>query len=295
VTGSNANQKSFQIGILLALLASFMFSLKPIFIKQVYQFGVGSEELMILRMWFAFPFYAFMLFLQRKALLEKRRYLLSVMAIGFLGYFLSSYLDLIALQSITASTERIILYAYPSLVIIIKALYDKKLPTKKTLVALTTVYAGILILLPRELNVAGSGMGIMLMFICALTFALYVILSKPLISRMGVGVFTSTAMVSSCLFTQVHFIHVEINEVLNFPMEVYVLALALAFFSTVIPSYAMSAAIAKIGSEKVAITGTTGPAFTVLFAVLILGETFSIYHAAGLTLVIAGVFLLSKK
>jgi len=236
-----------------------------------------------------------MLFLQRKALLEKRRYLLSVMAIGFLGYFLSSYLDLIALQSITASTERIILYAYPSLVIIIKALYDKKLPTKKTLVALTTVYAGILILLPRELNVAGSGMGIMLMFICALTFALYVILSKPLISRMGVGVFTSTAMVSSCLFTQVHFIHVEINEVLNFPMEVYVLALALAFFSTVIPSYAMSAAIAKIGSEKVAITGTTGPAFTVLFAVLILGETFSIYHAAGLTLVIAGVFLLSKK
>ncbi len=295
MTGSNANQKTFQIGILLALLASFMFSLKPIFIKQVYEFGVGSEELMILRMWFAFPFYAFMLFLQRKSLVEKHRYLLSVIAIGFLGYFLSSYLDLIALQSITASTERIILYAYPSLVIIIKALYDKRLPSKKTLVALATVYAGILVLLPGELNVAGSGMGIMLMFICALTFALYVILSKPLISRMGVGLFTSTAMVSSCLFTQVHFIHVELDDVLNFPKEVYVLGLALAFFSTVIPSYAMSAAIAKIGSEKVAITGTTGPAFTVLFAVLILGEAFSIYHAAGLTLVIAGVFLLSKK
>jgi len=138
-------------------------------------------------------------------------------------------------------------------------------------------------------------MGIMLMFSCTLTFALYVILSKPLISRMGVGVFTSTAMVSSCLFTQVHFVHVELHDVLNFTMEVYVLGLALAFFSTVIPSYAMSAAIAKIGSEKVAITGTTGPAFTVLFAVLILGEAFSIYHAVGLTLVIAGVFLLSKK
>lgn len=230
MTGSNVDRKPFQTGILLALLASFMFSLKPIIIKQVYELGVGSEELMILRMWFALPFYAFMLFLQRKVLLEKRRYLLSVMAIGFLGYFLSSYLDLIALQTISASTERIILYAYPSLVIIIKALYDKKLPTKRTLVALLTVYAGILILLPGELNVEGAGVGIMLMFICALTFAFYVILSKPLINRMGVGVFTSTAMVSSCLFTQIHFVHVEINDVLSFPMEIYGLALALAFF-----------------------------------------------------------------
>ncbi len=282
-------------GIFLALLASFMFSLKPIFIKQAYAYGIGSEELMILRMWFALPFYAAMLFMQRKIVYEKRQYLASVFAVGFLGYFLSSYLDLIALESITASTERIILYAYPSLVIIIKALYDKKMPTPKTLLALVVVYAGILTLLPGELNIAGSSMGIILMLICAFTFALYVILSKPLISRMGVGVFTSTAMVSSCLFTQVHFVHVELKDVLSYPTEVYVLAIALAFFSTVIPSYAMSAAIAKIGAEKVAITGTTGPAFTVMFAVIILGETFSIYHAAGLALVITGVFLLSKR
>jgi drug/metabolite transporter (DMT)-like permease len=170
VTSSTLTKSSTQTGILLALLASFMFSLKPIFIKQAYEYGISSEELMILRMWFAFPFYAFMLFLQRHVVMEKRRYLISVMTIGFLGYFLSSYLDLIALQSITASTERIILYAYPSLVIIIKAIYDKKRPSKKTIMALITVYAGLLTLLPGELNVAGSGMGIILMFICAFTF-----------------------------------------------------------------------------------------------------------------------------
>jgi len=295
VTSSTFNKSPTQTGILLALLASFMFSLKPIFIKQAYEYGIGSEELMILRMWFALPFYAFMLFLQRSIVMDKRRYLASIMAIGFLGYFLSSYLDLIALQSITASTERIILYAYPSLVIIIKAIVDKKRPSQKTIIALLTVYAGLLTLLPGELNIAGSGMGIMLMFACAFTFALYVILSKPLISRLGVGVFTSTAMVSSCLFTQVHFVTVELDTIISFPAPVYGLALLLAFFSTVIPSYAMSAAIAIIGSEKVAITGTTGPAFTVLLAVLILGESFTIYHGAGLALVIIGVFLLSKK
>ncbi len=87
MTSSNVNKNIFQSGIFLALLASLMFSLKPIFIKQAYVFGVSSEELMILRMWFALPFYAFMLFLQRKSLLDKRRYLLSVMSIGFMGYF----------------------------------------------------------------------------------------------------------------------------------------------------------------------------------------------------------------
>jgi drug/metabolite transporter (DMT)-like permease len=272
-----------------------MFSLKPIFIKQAYSYGINSDELMVLRMWFALPFYTLMLFLQRKVFMEKRQYILSVIGLGFLGYFLSSYLDLMALESISAQAERIILYAYPTVVIIIKSAYEKRLPSKKVLVSLFIVYSGILFLLPGELKIEGAATGLMLMVFCAITFAIYVILSKPMIERMGVGVFTSTAMVTSCLFTQINFIYVEIDSLISYPSEVYILTLALAFFSTVIPSYAMSAAIAKIGSEKVAIAGTTGPAFTVIFAVIILGESFSIYHALGLTLVLSGVYLLSKK
>ena len=282
-------------GILLALVASFMFSLKPIFIKQAYAYGINAEELLILRMWFAFPFYFFILAFQYKVIMNKRRYIFSIMGLGFLGFFLSSYLDLIALESISAQAERIILYAYPSMVILIKSLYEKRLPNKRMLSALVVVYCGILLLLPGELKVAGSAFGLVLMMCCAFTFALYVILSKPMIERVGVSAFTSLAMVTSCLFTQINFITVEIDHLINYPSQVYVLALALAFFSTVIPSYAMSAAIARIGPEKVAVAGTTGPAFTVLFAVIILGESFSFYHGAGLALVLSGVFILSKK
>ncbi len=282
-------------GILLALVASFMFSLKPIFIKQAYTYGINAEELLILRMWFAFPFYFFMLAFQYKIIIEKRRHIFGTVGLGFLGYFLSSYLDLVALESISAQAERIILYAYPSMVILIKSIYEKRLPSKKMLLALLVVYGGVLLLLPGELKVAGSAFGLMLMMCCAFTFALYVILSKPMIERMGVSVFTSVAMVTSCLFTQINFITVEVDQLISYPSQVYVLTLALAFFSTVIPSYAMSAAIARIGSEKVAITGATGPVFTVLFAVILLGESFSFYHGVGLALVLIGVFLLSKK
>lgn len=294
-TETNKTDTYIRNGLLLALLASFMFSLKPIIIKEAYALGASSESLMVLRMWFALPFYLVMLFIQRQQLIENIRHIPAVIAVGFIGYFLSSYLDLLALETISAQAERIILYAYPSLVILIKSIYDKKMPTKRMLFALIIVYSGILLLLPGELSLTGSPVGIFLMLTCALTFAAYVLLSKPMIAKMGVGVFTSTAMVASCLFTQIHFVNIDIVQISSLPQSVFIMALALAFFSTVIPSYAMSAAISMIGSERAAITGTTGPVFTVILAAVILGETISVFHVAGLSLVVIGVLLLSKK
>lgn len=294
-TETNKTDTYIRNGLLLALLASFMFSLKPIIIKEAYALGASSESLMVLRMWFALPFYLVMLFIQRQQLIENIRHIPAVIAVGFIGYFLSSYLDLLALETISAQAERIILYAYPSLVILIKSIYDKKMPTKRMLFALLIVYSGILLLLPGELNLTGSPVGIFLMLTCALTFAAYVLLSKPMIAKMGVGVFTSTAMVASCLFTQIHFVNIDVVQISSLPQSVFIMALALAFFSTVIPSYAMSAAISMIGSERAAITGTTGPVFTVILAAVILGETISVFHVAGLSLVVIGVLLLGKK
>lgn len=286
--------RQFKTGLLLALLASFMFSLKPIFIKEAYALGASSEALMVLRMWFALPFYGLMLFFQRHHIRQHIRLFPAVFAVGFLGYFLSSYLDLLALETISAQAERIILYAYPSLVVLIKAVYEKRMPSTRMFISLAVVYGGILILLPGELNLTGSPFGLFLMLICALTFALYVIVSKPMISRMGVGLFTSLAMVSSILFTQIHFVNLDIKDVTTLPLNVYILGLALAFFSTVIPSYAMSAAIEKIGSERTAITGTTGPVFTTILAVIFLDEILTGFHLAGLSAVIIGVYLISR-
>lgn len=284
-----------KIGLGLALLASFMFSLKPILIKEAYALGANSEGLMVLRMWFAFPFYLGLLLWQYPTLMAKKRYIASAVATGFLGYFLSSYLDLLALESISAHAERVILYAYPSLVVLFKAAWDKKLPSKNVLLAVAVVYAGLLVLLPGEFNINGSLLGLGLMLSCAVTFAIYVLLSKPLIEKLGAGLFTSIAMVSSCLFSQLNLLHTPIETVLNYSSAIYGYGVALAFFSTVIPSYAMSAAIARIGSERTAITGTTGPLFTTLMAVWILGETLTLYHIVGLVLVIIGVYLISKK
>ncbi|MGR6873364.1 DMT family transporter [Pseudomonas sp. HK3] len=285
----------FKFGLGLALLASFLFSLKPILIKEAYALGANSEGLMVLRMWFAFPFYLALLIWQLPELVGKKKYVVGAVTTGFLGYFLSSYLDLLALETISAHAERIILYAYPSLVVLIKAAWDKKMPSKHVMLAVVIVYAGLIVLLPGEFTLHGSWFGLTLMLCCAITFAVYVLLSKPLIEKLGASLFTSVAMVSSCLFTQVNLLHTPIHTVLEYPTGVYGYGFALAFFSTVIPSYAMSGAIARIGSERTAITGTTGPLFTTLLAVWILGETLTPFHLTGLGLVIIGVYLISQK
>ena len=289
------HNKQLKIGLALALLASIMFSLKPIFIKQAYALGASSEGLMVIRMWLALPFYLGMLFLQRHNFGLIKKHGLAILSVGFLGYFLSSYLDLLALNFISAQAERIILYAYPSLVVLMMAIYEKRLPSIKVLVAMGLVYIGLLVLLPGELNLSGSYFGLGLMLICAFTFALYVCLSKPMISLLGASAFTSAAMVSSVMFTQLHFVKLDVQELIDYSSSIYVLALALAFFSTVIPSYAMSAAISRIGAEKTAITGSTGPVFTLILAAIILGESITLFHATGLCLVVLGVWLLGKS
>ncbi|WP_396588895.1 DMT family transporter [Bermanella sp. R86510] len=286
---------TFKQGLALALIASFMFSLKPILIKQAYELGANSEGFMVLRMWFAFPFYALLLFMYSKSYQGGIKLVLLSAAAGFLGYFLSSYLDLLALESISAQAERIILYAYPSLVVLLKAFWEKRLPTARVILAVVIVYAGLLTLLPGEFNLTGSPLGLILMVCCAFSFATYVLVSKPLIEKMGATLFTSIAMVSSCLFTQLNLLHTPPAVIMEYPFEVFAYGFALAFFCTVIPSYAMSTAISVIGTERTAITGTSGPLFTTILAAIILGESITAFHISGLVLVILGVYLLSKR
>lgn len=292
---STDDHRQIKIGLALALISSFLFSLKPIIIKQAYAYGADSESVMLLRMWFALPFYLLMLWHVRAELRRNIKLVPALLGMGFIGYFLSSYLDLLALERITAQTERIILYAYPSLVVLIKSAYDRQLPNKKTVIALLVTYVGILLFLPGELSIEGSSIGLFLMVCCALTFAFYVFWSKPLIEKSGSAFFTAGAMLAAILFTQTHMLHMDVKPVFEYSAEVYVYILLLAFFCTVIPSYTLSAAIARIGSEKSAIAGSTGPVFTSLLAVLLLGEHFGLAQAMGMVLVILGVWVLGSK
>lgn len=288
-------------GILMALAGTFMFSLKPILIKYAYAAGLSSEQVITLRMVFAIPFYlGVVIFFWCKEHTKRSLYiqqLLPVAVLGVLGYFIASYLDLLGLQFISAQLERVVLFCFPTIVVVMSYFFFKTQLPKNIWLLLGMSYAGILLIFGHDLSTLGADVakGTALVFLSAVAFAIYVLWSKPLITKIGSQVFTSLAMLSASAAIFIFFMATEELNSLIVPKQSYLIVAALAFFCTVIPSLLVAEAVHKIGPERTSIVGTSGPAITSVLAVLLLNEAFTLYHAAGLCLIMLAVGLMMKK
>lgn len=288
-------------GMLMALAGTFLFSLKPILIKYAYAVGLNSEQVITLRMLFAMPFYAGVVcFYWAKNRAKRSSYIqhiLPVAGLGILGYFIASYLDLLGLQYISAQLERVVLFCFPTMVVLMSYFFFKTQLPRNIWLLLAMSYSGILLIFGHDLTTLGSEVakGTALVFCGALAFAVYVLWSKPMIGRIGSQMFTSIAMLSASLAIYAFFTSTQEFSSLYVSSDAYLLVAALAFFCTVIPSLLVAEAIHKIGPERTSIVGTSGPAITSLFAVLWLGEAFTLYHGAGLGLIMIAVGMMMKS
>ena len=288
------------LGFILAIVGTALFSLKSIFIKLAYVEGLDSNSVLMIRMAIALPIYLVILFWLSRVKTQPeglRSKLLKITFLGFIGYYLSSYLDLKGLEMISAQLERLTLFTYPIMVAILGALFFKTPVTRKVLLALIITYGGLLIVFAKELTLTGEQvpLGTLLVFLAALSFSFYVLFGKQMIHQIGSLWFTSLAMSISSVFVLLHFgLFSDFSNLSITPMAWLWLGL-LAIFSTVIPSFMISEAIAKIGPAQTGIVGILGPIVTMGLAITILEEVFTVWHATGMLLVIAGVALLTIK
>ncbi|MEN9477822.1 MAG: hypothetical protein RLZZ300_1963, partial [Pseudomonadota bacterium] len=119
-------------GLLLALLAAFGFSLKAIFIKLAYPYGVDAITLLALRMGFALPVFLWVGLAEHKAgAALSRQDWGKLFLLGCLGYYGASILDFWGLEYISAGLERLILFTYPTLTILIGVLFQGKAFTRR--------------------------------------------------------------------------------------------------------------------------------------------------------------------
>ncbi len=288
-------------GYLFAVCGVFLFSLKPILIKLIYEYPVDSATLMTLRMGFSLPIYLLIgvfLMLKNRIHMDSTRPLLpSILLTGILGYYGASYLDLTGLQYISAQLERLILFAYPSLVVILGYCFFGSPIQRGTVTALILTYCGIATLFIHDLKLSGEhqAYGGMLVLGSALLYALYILHSKPLIGKIGSLAFTCIAMCAASGAILVHFfLSKDLND-LYLPTTVYVTAFAIAIFSTILPSFLISEAIHRLGTNATSIVGSSGAVMTSLLAVAILGEDFTLFHALALILVTSGIVWLGSR
>jgi drug/metabolite transporter (DMT)-like permease len=293
---SRLRQRELVIGYALAGLGAAMFSSKAILIKIAYVETADAAMLLALRMIFALPFFAgigiaALVKRGRASAMPDAKTFAAAIVSGFIGYYLAALFDFEALTYITAQLERLVLFSYPLFVMILGALFFAKPMTVSGTVGALITYGGLAVVFQRGIEIGGfdSIIGTLLVLAAALAFALYQLLAKGFIAKMGSMLFTSVAMTAAAAASILHYW--AFSGSLTFPVspEFIGIAALLAVFATVLPSFLVNAGLARIGPQATAMVSTLSPLITIFLAIEILGEPFTLIDALGTALVIAGI------
>ena len=284
-------------GLALASIGAIAFSGKAIIVKLAYRHGVDAVTLIMYRMLFALPLFVLLAWWAgrgRPALTRRDR--IAVFGLGFTGYYLASFLDFAGLAYVSASLERLILYLTPTLVLAMGAVIFKRRVTGRQLIALGVSYCGVMLVFGHELSSLGSNaaLGAALVFGSAVSYAVYLVYSGEEVQRLGALRLTGLATTVACLFCIAQFLVLRPIGAIAVAPEVIWLSVLNATLCTFAPVLMVMMAIERIGATVVALTGMIGPLSTILMGVVILGEPFTVWIAAGTLLVLAGIWLLAK-
>lgn len=292
------NTRSRLLGALLVFVSAVAFSAKAVLVKLAYREGVDSISLLALRFGFAAPFFALAAFggqlRGKRSTPVSARDQLTIVLLGVLGYYLASLCDFIGLRYISAGLERLILFVYPTLVVVLQAWLFKIHFGRRQTLALVITYAGIGLAFRGELGNYGSDVprGAAWVFGCALTYAVYLIGAGRMVPKLGSQRFTALALLAATAAVLVHAL-VARAQIIGLPPAAYGIGFIMAVLSTVLPAFLLARGIALIGSGPAAIVSTVGPVSTILLAYVFLQEPLSATELAGTALVLLGATLVA--
>ena len=287
----------FSSGLLLAAAGSIAFSGKAIIVKLAYRHGVDAITLVMFRMLFALPFFIAMAWWagRHQAPLTRNDWL-GVLGLGFSGYYLSSFLDFLGLQYISASFERLILYLNPTLVLVLGWVLYKRKITYRQGMAMAVSYSGVLLVFGHEVSLVGENiaLGSILVFGSAITYAIYLTYSGHLVQRLGSLRLAGLATTVACFFCILQFVLLKPVAALNVVPEVIWLSMLNAIVCTVLPVLMIMMAIERVGPGLTSQIGMIGPLSTLTMGAFFLNETFNLWILMGTVLVLGGVFWVTK-
>ena len=299
----------FLAGIIISVTGALCFSSKAIFVKLGYQDNQTDVlTLLAVRMMGALPFFTIssVVALSNRENRKKlnARNLIQIIIIGFLGYYIASFLDFAGLQYVSAGLERLILFVYPTLVLLMSWQFFGQQISRNQWLAVAITYCGIILAFAGEYNLtdsfnnqAGDQLltGSILILGCALAYAGYIVGSSRLIPKTGASLFNSLSMVAASIGILFHFFVFSNSDLQQITTQAWKYGLLMAVFATVIPSYLIAESIKRIGGENTAIIASIGPVSTILMAYRWLGEPITIWQILGTVCILAGVWMISAR
>lgn len=252
----------------------------------------------MLRMLFALPFFLFIAWTglkdNREAMVVLKASKWSLFFMGILGYYIASLCDLEGLKYIDASLERVILFVYPTLVVLLSYFFFQKKINKTQRLAILFSYIGIGIALGGNIEINSSDQvfkGALFIIISAITYAIYLVGSGEIAPKIGTRIYNSVAMTIACMAIIIHSLLQHGFNLLDFEWQVYMYAFIIGVFTTVVPSYMIVEGIRLIGANKSSIIGTIGPISTIVLASIVLDESINSVQLLGSIIVVLSVFL----
>jgi len=282
----------------MAAAGAVAFSGKAIIVKLAYRHEVDAVTLIMYRMLFALPLFLALAWWSgrdRPKLMSRDWGVL--FGLGFSGYYLSSFLDFMGLQYITAGLERLILYLNPTLVLVAGLVMFKAQVSRNQWIALATSYLGVVVVFGHDVMLGGgqAALGAALVFASAISYALYLLFSGQAVRKYGAQRLTGIATSIACLLCIAQFFVLRPASAMIVAPEVIWLSILNATLCTFCPVLLVMMAVERVGAGVTAQIGLVGPISTIVMGVAILGEPFTIWVAAGTALVLSGVWLLTRK
>jgi drug/metabolite transporter (DMT)-like permease len=285
-------------GILMAAAGAIAFSGKAIIVKLAYRYDVDAVTVIMYRMLFALPLFLLLAYWSSrgKPPLRARDWRVMI-GLGFSGYYLSSFLDFLGLQYVTASLERLILYLNPTLVLVLGVFLFKAHVSKRQWIALGFSYLGVLVVFGHDMTLSGSDviLGAALVFGSAISYAVYLAFSGQTVKRFGAQRLTGFATSIACVLCIAQFFILRPASAMVVAPEVIWLSILNATLCTFCPVLLVMMAIERIGAGVTAQIGMIGPLSTITMGILLLDEPFTLWVAAGTVLVLLGIWLLTRK
>lgn len=278
------------VGIALALLGTLLLSTKSVIVKSAYAAGSDAEALLALRMAIALPVYGVIWACLPKGSPLTWREGCSAALIGVLGYGVSSYLDLQGLEYLSASVERLILFTYPLFVAVLGYGLMSLPIGARTVQGLLVSYGGLAAVMAEQMAVdtRATLAGALLVLGSAVTFALFQLYATRMVRAVGAMRFTCMAMSAAAAVSVVSaLIRRPLHDLVpNSGVAMH--AVILAIFGTIVPSFAMSAALKRISAQANSAIGALSPAVTAALAAIFLGERMSPVSMLGAAVMVAG-------
>lgn len=223
---------------------------------------------------------------------DRRRRFAHLLLLALFGFTPQAGLFFLTVKLLAPGITSLLLYLYPAFVLLLAAIFMRKVPTRGQLAALVLSFLGCLVTFfaPGAYPLGGLLLGVLV----ALSYGAYLVAGERILAGYDPIFATAVIMTVACV------VYWGIVAISGIPVRApgslaeWAGVACIALIATVLPITTLFAAIKRLGAADVSLVSTIEPVCTVLLSAALLGERLTANRIVGGLLIVGGVVALQR-